>query len=251
MGYPHLPKAPIVEGLIDIHVKQRPELSLDDLAPFTEALRSSYPDVKDLREIHAQFVVSDDPKALPSNSGPKEIPRVGHRFERPSPHFVVHARRSELLVSKLRPYDSWETLAAEARATWTTYRDILKPEAITRVATRFVNRLELPLKGLDFDEYLSAPPLIPKGLPQVFDNFMTRIIVPDANSGSRIAISQVLEGPNPQSDTISVLIDIDVFKEVDIDVASEELWQLLARMRDIKNRAFFDSVTQRALELFR
>jgi len=251
MNYPHLPNAPIIEGLINIRVRPRPKLTLENLSPFRDKLRYSYPTVRDLQEIQAQVVISTDPNTPQPTPQPVPIPRVGYRFERASPNFVVHAKREELLVSRLRPYDTWESLLAEAKTIWALYCEFLNPEAITRLATRFINRVDLPLEGLDFDDYLAAPALIPKGLSQVFDHFMTRIVVPDAESGARVAIAQVLEPPNPRSGTLPILIDIDVFKEVDFAVDSDKPWELLAKMRNLKNRAFFDSVTEKTLELFR
>jgi uncharacterized protein (TIGR04255 family) len=105
--------------------------------------------------------------------------------------------------------------------------------------------------GLDFDDYLAAAPIIPKGLPQTFEGFLTRIVVPHVETGAHIAMSQLLDAPNPQARTVPVIIDIDVFRELDIPADSPALWDFLAKMRDVKNHAFFDSVTPRCLELFK
>lgn len=247
MTFPQLSRAPIVEGLIDIQARPRQGMSLEDLAQFGERIKSSYPTVKDLREFQTQVFVGQDNTPSPTVAASN----VGYRFERQSPPFVVHARIEELLVSRLRPYDTWEQLLAEAKSLWTKYCEVCKPEVITRIATRYINRIELPMEKLDFDDYLAAPPLIPKGLPQTIEHFLTRIVVPDRESGAHIAISQVLDAPNPQTRTIPVLIDIDVYKETDLPVGSDELWTFLGKMRDLKNRAFFDSLRDKALELFR
>lgn len=247
MTFPILPRAPIVEGLIDIQAKPRQGISLNDLVAFGDRIKSSYPTVKDLREIKAQIPIGQDSTVSPAVAATL----VGYRFERQSPPFVVHARVEELLVSRLKPYDTWDNLLAEAKSLWREYCEICKPEVITRIATRYINRIELPMEKLDFDDYLAAPPLIPKGLPQTIEHFLTRIVVPDKESGAHVAISQVLDAPNPQTRTIPVLIDIDVYKETDLPVGSDELWIFLGKMRDLKNKAFFDSVRDKALELFR
>lgn len=64
-------------------------------------------------------------------------------------------------------------------------------------------------------------------------------------------MSQMLDAANPQTRTLPVIIDIDVFKETDLAPDSDELWRFLGMMRKVKNQAFFDSVTPKCLELFR
>jgi uncharacterized protein (TIGR04255 family) len=85
----------------------------------------------------------------------------------------------------------------------------------------------------------------------MINHFLTRLVIPDKDSGSNVAIGQALEALNAETRTVPVLLDIDVFKEVDLSIESEEIWTLLTRMRDLKNRAFFNSLTPKALELFR
>ncbi|HYT48660.1 MAG TPA: TIGR04255 family protein, partial [Burkholderiales bacterium] len=83
------------------------------------------------------------------------------------------------------------------------------------------------------------------------EGFLARIVVPHAETGSHIAMSQMLEAANPQTGTVPVIIDIDVFKETELPVDSGALWEILGKMRHVKNQAFFDSVTPRCLELFK
>lgn len=247
MDFPNLPKAPIIEGLIAIQTKVGSDVAVSQLVQFGERIKSSYPTVKELREFQAHVAVAPN-QATAQSFAPSH---VGYRYEKPSPPFVVHARPNELLVSRLKPYDRWENLLSETRSLWAEYYAICKPEAITRVATRFINRIELPMDGLDFDDYLAAAPIIPKGLPQTFEGFLTRIVVPHVETGAHIAMSQILDAANPQTRTLPVIIDIDVFKELDLPCDSTVLWEILANMRDVKNHAFFDSVTPKCLELFK
>ena len=47
-------------------------------------------------------------------------------------------------------------LVAETRRLWSLYVDKLEPEAIVRVATRFINKLKLPMtSGERFQDYLT------------------------------------------------------------------------------------------------
>jgi len=247
MTYPNLRKAPIVEGLIHMQLKPRQGMSVADLRAFGERIKEHYSIVGELRDVRAQLVLNQ----TEGTSQSVAAALVGYRMERKSPHFVVHARTNELLVSRLRPYDKWEELIAETKLLWKQYCDVCLPELVTRLATRFINQIELPLEGLDLDEYLSAPAVIPKTLSQTFEQFLTRVVVPDEETGVHIAISQASGAVNPETQTLAILMDIDVYKEVELALASDQLWELLGKMRDIKNRAFFGSLTEKAIDLFR
>lgn len=246
-NYPNLRNAPIVEGLIQIQVKPHQGVNPNDVRAFADRLKDTYVIAGELRDIRAQLVFTQDL----TESKPIPAAHVGYRLERESPRFVVHARTTELLVSRLKPYDTWEELLSETQRLWRIYSEVCKPELVTRLATRFVNQLDLPLKALDLDDYLSAPAAIPEKLPQVFAQFLTRVVVPDDETGTHIALSQASGTPNPGSETLPIILDIDVYRaDLDFELASEKIWALLGKMRDIKNKAFFGSVTEKAIQLF-
>lgn len=59
------------------------------------------------------------------------------------------------------------------------------------------------------------------------------------------------EGAAEVEGSITVLLDIDVFKAVSLDPSdSQGLWQQLDDLRDQKNRMFFAHVTEKAVEMF-
>lgn len=247
MTYPRLERAPIVEALLHFKVKPRPDISMEDVTRFTSAVKQQYPIQKDLRSFQAALQINEGEMA--SKAVASE--HIGYRLERAQPPFVLLVQRDELAVSRLAPYETWEQLIAEARPLLNTYRNTCGAEAITRVATRYINRVELPIEGLDFDHYLAAPARIPRGLPELVSSFFFRTVVTDPDSGASIAVSQILEAPNLEKNRVPVLIDIDVYKVVDFAPDSDDPWKLLDTMRDLKNCAFFGSLTPKALEMFK
>jgi uncharacterized protein (TIGR04255 family) len=247
MAFPHLPRAPIVEAVIQLNVRPSPKADLERLGLYKSALTQTYPQQKELRQVHAELQMKDSEVAqrvVSSNV-------LGFRLERTQPANVVIARLDRLVVSKLTPYDTWEDLIGEAKDQWRKYVEIQAPEAVTRVATRFINRIELPIEKLDFEHYLACPPPIPKGMPEVLSGFLVKTVVEDDDSGASVSISQMLEPPIAEKNRVPVLIDIDVYKTVDLPPDSPECWQLLDMMRQLKNRAFFGCLTDKALEEFK
>jgi uncharacterized protein (TIGR04255 family) len=244
---PHLNKAPIVEGLIDIRVKPADGFAAEKLLAMSDLIKTRYPTHTEAMRIAAslQFKVGEAPEQSLTSQ------KVGYRFDSVERKFVLQVQHGGFTVSKLKPYETWESLLAEAKKLWPLYVDIAKPQVITRVATRYINRIELDMAGLDFDDYLSAPPGLPKALPQAVSEFLSRIVVRDTETDAFVVLTQALEQPNLVSKTIPVIIDIDVFKEASYAIDSNEYWELLAKFRDLKNRAFFGSITPKTLELFK
>ena len=60
-----------------------------------------------------------------------------------------------------------EALLDEALRLWTRYAEIVHPAAVTRLALRYLNRLDLPFKdGDEFQKFLVAVPSCRTALPK-------------------------------------------------------------------------------------
>jgi uncharacterized protein (TIGR04255 family) len=247
----HLNKAPITEAVIDIRVKlpadkQDPSF----IKPFSQELhkhfQGQFPEEKELRGVELRLELG--PPARPETKSA----HIGYRYDRKDGKRVIQIKVDDFTFSWLKPYHDWDDLRREAYTAWQIYRDLLKPEAITRVATRFINQIEIPGPTIDFDDYLTAAPPIPKGLPQAYSSFLTRIAVPDEQNHVMILITQSFQ-PGIDQGVVPVLLDIDVFREKLIenqDPSWDRLaWDSIDSLRTIKNKAFFDSITEKTAEL--
>jgi hypothetical protein len=70
---------------------------------------------------------------------------IGWRFVSPDKLHVFQARLNGFTFSRLPPYVDWESFRTEARRLWDLYRAVANPIAPTRIAVRYINRLDLPL----------------------------------------------------------------------------------------------------------
>ncbi|TKS60232.1 MAG: TIGR04255 family protein [Nitrospira sp.] len=242
----HLAKAPITEALIDIRVK----LPLDKQDPtyikvFNQEMQKlfpgQFPQEKELRDVQMMFEIGPPPRQETKSS------HVGYRYDSEDGKRVIQTKLDSFTFSWLKPYENWEVLRRNAYTMWQVYRDLMKPEAITRIATRFINQIEIPGPLIDFDDYLTAAPVIPKALPQAYSSFLTRMAIPDEKNQVMIIITQAFQqGVNPKM--ISVVIDIDVFMEKLFENQTESwdtmAWDTIDSLRAIKNRVFFESITE-------
>ncbi|MEK6804229.1 MAG: TIGR04255 family protein [Nitrospirota bacterium] len=237
----HLSRAPITEALIDIRVTLPAKArEINHLAGLDESFRSQYPDKKTIQRFQYKVELGA------SHSEETSSKPLGFRYTSADSSQVIQATSSGLTFSRLPPYQDWSKLRQEGNRVWKIYSDHVRPETITRVAVRYINKLTLPGPHIDFDQYLNYVPIVPKALPQVLGGFFSRIVVPDEKAQCVAIITQHFQ-PSPSE--IAVLLDIDVFREK-VFAGDEEAWATLDHLRDFKNLIFFDSITEKTVKVY-
>ena len=235
---------PVVEALVDIQVTA-PDWPAAATGLKTLLASDQYPDTQ---EIHAGSVAFDVTSG--ANVG-TTTELEGYRFISGDKRTVVQARRHGLAVSALEPYPGWEALRDETARLWARYRALVGPSLITRLGIRYVNRLVLPFKGVQLREFLQVFPAIGEVLPNRIGNFLLRVeILPPNDPNVRLIVTEGRE-LNPANDRVSIVLDLDVGKPVEIDPTDESaLANELERLHVIGNDAFEGCITDKARELF-
>lgn len=242
--YTHLEKAPIIEALIDIRIKMREDLTVEKLESIYNAIPGQYPDKKARHKWEGKFELKKGES--PISLGTETID--GYIFTSADQKQIFQARLDGFTFSRLKPYETWEQLRDEAYKLWQKYRDVTSPE-ITRVALRYINKMEIPLSGKDFSEYLKAAPIIPEVLPQGVSSFLTRVVIHEPGIDASAIITQALEQiVNPN--ILPIILDIDVFKQKSEGISEEDAWKILEKLRHFKNKIFFESITEKTKEIF-
>jgi len=242
----HLSNAPITEALIDIRVKLPTELGVETLNSIHNSIVTKYPKRRERKQWKGRIELKEGeiPKQLGAFKGID-----GYLFTSEDDKQTVQVRLDGFTFNRLNPYGTWEELRDEARRLWDLYARIATPELITRVAVRYINQLDIPLPIKDFSEYLVAPPTVPENLPQGVNSFLTRVVFHDPVIKVVGIIHQALESLS-RKDVAPIILDIDVFRQATIGINKEDVWELLEKMHDFKNKIFFESVTEKTLRLF-
>ena len=241
-----LKNAPIEEALIDIRIKVKDDFAIQQLQSLGEKVGKQYPEQKERLkwEQHIDFKKEEVPI-----HHRKKIMADGYIFVSEDKKQVFQARIDGFTFSRLRPYMNWENLRDEASYLWTLYKEIISPE-ITRIAVRFINKIEIPFPLGNFNEYLIGSPIIPNEWPQGIASFFTRFVVYEQEVDAYAVIIQALEQGITEN-AIPIILDIDVFKEKqDCFKDDAEAWHIIEALRNIKNRIFFSSITEKTKELF-
>jgi len=239
----HLDNAPIVEAIIDLRVKNPSSFGVTDFLSLKEDLKKEYPIVEDRRLVEVGGKIEG--KQIEQTIIDKGI--TGYFFKTSDSKNVAQFRIDGFTFSRLSPYSEWETVLSEAKRLWGLYSIKCLPELITRIAVRYINRLDLPLPIEDFADYLTAPPLVPDSLPQGVSQFLTRVVIHDADITANIV--QTMKSSS-KADHIGVILDIDVFNLKESGFEESSIWPEFEKLRDFKNRIFFESITEKTVRLY-
>ena len=241
--YPTLTKAPITEALIDIQVKLPSTVDAKKIDSIYESIKDKYPEKQEQKISEVRFELKEE--VVQSS----DVKINGYVYITSDKKQIVQTRLDGFTFSRLHPYVTWKELHDEAYRLWKIYRDITSPEAITRVALRYINNLNIPMPIKDFGDYLTAPPTVPEKLPQGVGGFLTRVVIHESSIGVTAIITQALEQIG--TDSAPIIIDIDVFKLQPNGMEENEVWDTINKIRHFKDKIFFNSITNKLKEMYK
>lgn len=249
----HYSRAPIVEATIDLRTEQNPDLKLEALATLGEKLTADYPERGDAY-VYTNSVQTDEtgyPQVDHSNQ------QIGYAYASKDSRSVLTTNLDSFSFSVRAPYDRWETFRDEAYRLWDLYKSTASPESVTRIALRYINRLDMPESdGVNLTTYLRTYPTISSDWPgegNMQDFFMqVRFWQEDLSCWS--IINEAPESPYEEGNE-SIILDFDIFREeletpwgADDDSA---IWDFLEQLHKRKNEFFEASITEETRRLIR
>lgn len=243
----HLPHAPITEAVIDFVCEPQPGQSLDDLEAAFTSMNFGYSLTTPLWT--GVFGMVMNPNAPNPAQSSANAQKIGIRANSEDGKYVAVFRINGFGLSRLAPYQDWAHLENEAQRIWLIYKQRYRIAKVTRIATRYINNLRLPLSmGESFDVYINKLIDLPPELPQACSAFVQQFQLLDKASTNITRVALSWDGRNTELDRAPVILDIDVFREQQsFDPNSIEIWQLLGSMQALKNQIFFGLLTEEAI----
>lgn len=247
--FEHLPRAPIVEAVIDIRARATFAWNESYVRSFVESKIPDYRYLDSQQEFQAEINVA--PGGRPDQML-RDLGLKGVRFRSSDQKYIAQFNRDGFVLSRLEPYTKWVELSNEANRLRLVFQGLANPTGVLRLGLRFINRIMLPVGELRFEEYIVQAPKLPYNLELPFHGFMHQDIL--AAPGYPYAIKlirTILPSTVHQRGGLSIILDIDVFTVPDSVLSEDKLHDQLEEMRWLKNKVFFGSVTEKALEIFR
>lgn len=237
------PNAPIVEAVFDVKVSNTIIINPTAFEKFAKTDLPEYP--ISTKRFNVQVQISE-------KQGTGQVGRtanlLGYVFSNIQGNRKVQFRLDGFSYNMLRPYTNWEEFSSEAFAQLKKYIDLAKPNLVTRIGLRFINRIDLPLDDQKLSDYINYHPAIPAGLPQKLDKYFLQMQIPSHDGISKALISQTFE--QSRNGSVPFIIDIDVFQEERLKI-TESLVERFNTLRNLKNDIFEDLVTDNCKKFFK
>jgi uncharacterized protein (TIGR04255 family) len=230
----HLKNAPIVEAMIAFDfIVAGGELG-QIRRSFIEQIRVEYPTQTAIQKAEVTF--------SPEGSTGKTN-EVGSRCVSTDGKNVCTISEQTFICSRLHPYENWESLRSEFRRLWQIFASFGEVK-VTKVAVRYINKILLR-EGSEIFDSVYTYPKIADGLPQNTFNVFVRlqIAIPEP-PGILIVTEAQLPPEKPQF--VAIALDHDLQFPVTEDTAN--IWALLERARELKNRYFFESISEELMK---
>ncbi len=243
-----LPKAPIVEAVLDIECEMPPKVDLESMeGRALEALGREYP--RRERQFVQEHTFQATAAAAPKFSVRRDIQAL--RFRQEDGRQLVQVRSQGFSFNRLAPYSSLDDYLPEIERAWRVFVGLAAPIQVRAVRLRYINRIPIPLGSgrVDLADYFSMGPGIPEEEGLTFVNFLNRFSLVEMKTGHQVNIILAADGIGELS--LPVILDIEAVGELAAEPADWQaiLVKILA-LRELKNRTFLNTLTPRCLTLF-
>ncbi len=156
-------------------------------------------------------------------------------------------------VHVLRPYPGWTAFQARVNHVADVVFSATGASGLTEVAVRYVDRIALPVgEPLALDEYFTAIPRRPNGMPGSLTTFQSIIESHDKETNTVAVLTTAAAPPGPGEGFV-MLYDLNLIRlfPEDAPLAAEDRDAVLNALHDQQYGIFLDSITDRTKELFK
>jgi len=243
-NFPHLEQPPLVEAIIhwQAHANKLPEPQ-----SLKEELTRRLPDYPSIQTQRNFQVKVESLEAPDEDSGVSQRTQWnGFRLENESKSRVVQFMVTGVAISSIGNYESWETFHQEALHLWEIFQELAKPVDINRLGVRYINKISLGV-GENASTYLKAIPHDKVALPLVRESFFYQDTYKVPNYP--YYVNWICTQQNKQNEKF-LIVDTDVSIQELIDFKQSVLIDHLNKMRWLKNKIFFNSITEYAFKKF-
>ena len=238
-------RPPIVEALVDLRAAVPGDSKM--FGALADELKDEFPTKQQRRNFQASIEFKD---------GKLVSPRVdstafgGVRVANGDRTILVQFRPDGFTLNNMKVYLGGDELIHRALTFWELLVKRAPPEFVSRVALRYINRLELTLEpGDQLTRYLTSPPGLPGDMSGQVNEFLSRIVGYDEQRKATAVVTQQLKRRKP-GQPVAITVDIDVFQTGNFSVSSAPLREILDSLRELKNEMFFSSLTEETVSTY-
>lgn len=236
-------RAPITEAVIELRFAKPFEKSVVEKAG--RRLREEYVYLDNEQVVQLKVAIAAQKSEVASSW-------AGVKLSSSDRADSIFFRQTSFVCSRLAPYTGWDDFFGRTVRGWQVWRKAAGPTLLSRIGVRYVNRIDIPLNEqrlVRIEDYLNVVAKSPDDLGQALTSYTMQVVRPLGVEDCVLALNSGTVEP-ALIGFVSLALDLDVFREVDLPQRDEDLWDLLNRIRVHKNRIFESCITDQTRALF-
>ena len=239
---------PIIEAVVGFDCMMPPSYDLTSLQETAqEKLKTRYPSFR-AQHVHETELIhtGDKTPVLRNKTGLNAL-----QFVTEDKLQLLQFHKGGFSFNRLKPYTSLDAYEVEIQEGWEIFAELAHPESIRKLSMRNINRLMLPLKNGDVElaEFINTAPTTPENSGLSFKNFVHQHNAWEKSTGNEARI--VLASEAPEGGVLPIILDITTSRLVTLAPdETEEIEVIIESLRDLKDRVFYNSITDSCRKLF-
>ncbi len=248
--FDQLARPPIVEAVVQINGQvQRP---WEEEALVREVTRE-FPEFTQRQALTAfamtfNFPVGPKPPEAQSGGG-LETGFNGLRLTTADGKWIAQITRDFVALSRLAPFERWEEFRDRAMRLWEFHAAVGGVEQVVRVASRFINRVDVPVDGLDVGAYFRGFAPAPGEFGVA--GFLHQTLLCAPSLPYFVTVIRTHQPSAEGATTLPLILDLEAFCSEPSSAQASIIQERLADLRWIKNKVFFATVTEKLLSMCR
>ena len=246
--YVELAKPPVAVALFQLKFNSA-NIRIDNFGICDPGLRKKFPFRKDNVSVGINLQNASIPLGKSDIKGTSDVRIRSFIYTTKEQKEKLEISEGTITYIDERKYTGWENFKKYVVDALSLLSDVLNNIEVYRVSIRFINKFELP----DFStpqEYVTTVITNSTGntiYPIRQYGFRLQYDIPDTNIYA-IVNQNVEKDPN---DKYAYVLDIDVLDRQSILFQLDTIADNLEKIRDVKNDLFFESITQKTIDLCR
>lgn len=245
LTYAHetFPNAPITEAIADFSLTFATAPTFEDLARYGEAAGSRFPTRRE-RSAYSTAISIKDEEPIFTNTPSKFL-----AYSSEDGKEVAQVRTNGFSFSRLKPYTRWDDFLKRTEDALSIYAYCFNPLSVQTISLKYINRISAQGGSLVFSEYFKTGIQLGDELPNAVTDAFYRVSL--NINGDRAIVMFATDILAQTKEMIPMVLDVEVSRKTEMPVDSEAIRRVLNELRDVKNRIFFNSITDKTKEMFR
>jgi uncharacterized protein (TIGR04255 family) len=233
-------RPPVTEAII--HVVVNNEMSWESVGEVAKTIKKSYPHQETIEGVEVQM-----------GGGNIKVSPVAKSYKLSSDNQtdIVNVSQNSLAVARLAPYEGWDILHNKFVTAWKSWKKVARTQLISRIGVRYINRIDIPKgeEAINLEDYLTFCPNTPNLSDFPITDYLIQVTQQINESWFATITSKTIS--SPLINKMSLLLDIEVFRDKNLPLKDEDLWTVIDETHTIKNTVFKSCITPKTEELFK